>query len=629
MLPVDGIDTTYGGVGEMTRSPQGSDNAQDKLAHPVTQPPTMLKALLQERNLQNYGLFKRAYQKAARALDRELAETYPSEKTFRRWLAGRIKDRPRAEHCTVLEAMLPGWKTTDLLQPYVPPDGVNGSTLLKELLRRRYLHDYRAFCRAYDLTAATLDKSLIGTYPPERVFHRWISGDMIGLPHLEHCNVLETMFPGHSARQLFEAAKPTGTNSAEDTRNAADDNIPEAPGGTASMVLGDVPVWTAVTGFGLPDSVALALVKHLESLASSLVTAQERDRAYHGLVQLLRRWAHTMNRRDVLRTLGWAATAASLGDLLDLDEHERVASALSTPSRIDDRTIAHFETILRHCERQDDALGPRGVLETVLAQRNLIRSLLPECPATLRSRLLSTLSYASNQAGWLSFDLNDFDRAGHYYEDARMLAHEAENAELGACVLRGMSQLAIWRDKPRLGVDHAAAAVQWANRTGDMRLHALCADWAAHAYAADGQRDACLAALDTAHTAIGKIGDQTAGYVYTYDEALHTGIRSLCHLTLGDAGRAAAYSQQALAALDPSFTRVIAMNTVKLGRAHAQSGEIDEAARLLGNAADMAAHHSSVRLSKTIQQGRAELQPWNGTTAVRELDDRLTAYGLA
>jgi hypothetical protein len=47
-------------------------------------------------------------------------------------------------------------------------------------------------------------KKLVGTYPAERQFYRWINGDMIGLPYPDHCNILEIMFPGYSARQLFE-----------------------------------------------------------------------------------------------------------------------------------------------------------------------------------------------------------------------------------------------------------------------------------------------------------------------------------------------------------------------------------------------------------------------------------------
>lgn len=193
-------------------------------------------------------------------------------------------------------------------------------------------------------------------------------------------------------------------------------------------------------------------------------------------------WAHTMKRRDALRTLGWAATAASVGHCLDPDEHARVAAVLSNPGRVDTQTIEHIEAVLWRCERLDDTLGPQGVLDTVLAQRNLARALVSECPAALRSRLLSVLSDASRQAGWLSFDLNDLTSAEYYYEDARTLAHEAENVELCTVVLCGMGHLATWQKKPRIGIDHAIAAGQWANRTGDMRLRAYCTDIAAKAY---------------------------------------------------------------------------------------------------------------------------------------------------
>lgn len=72
----------------MIQPPRESDDAQGPSGR--SSAPTMLKALLRERHLQNYGMFKRAYQKAAKGLDKDLVETYPSVQTFRRWLAGRI-----------------------------------------------------------------------------------------------------------------------------------------------------------------------------------------------------------------------------------------------------------------------------------------------------------------------------------------------------------------------------------------------------------------------------------------------------------------------------------------------------------------------------------------------------------
>jgi hypothetical protein len=143
----------------------------------------------------------------------------------------------------------------------------------------------------------------------------------------------------------------------------------------------------------MPNEFALLLMTCLGPLAAgdneALATPGERDRAYHQLVQFLMSWAHTMKRRGVLRTFGWVATAASVGHFPDSDERARVTAVLSNPGRVDAHTIEHFETVLWRCKRQDDGLGARGVLDTVLAQRSLLRSLLPDCPASLQPRLLA------------------------------------------------------------------------------------------------------------------------------------------------------------------------------------------------------------------------------------------------
>ncbi|MFN2496705.1 MAG: hypothetical protein ABR608_12475, partial [Pseudonocardiaceae bacterium] len=270
--------------------------------------------------------------------------------------------------------------------------------------------------------------------------------------------------------------------------------------------------WAAALGLPNPAELGVLLMTCLGSPApfegDALETPAGRDRAYHHLVSFLTSWAHTMKRRLMLRTLGWAATAASVGYPLNPDEQARVGSVLSNQARIDPQTIEHLDAVLWHCKRQDDALGPRGVLDIVLAQRDLVRSLLPQCPAPLRPPLLATLGNASRLAGWFSFNLNDFTSAAYYYDDARAQAHKAENVELGAIALEGMSHVATRRDTPRIGIDHAVASCEWANRTDDRGLRALCADGAARAYAVDGQRNACLCALDTGQTELSKIADQ-------------------------------------------------------------------------------------------------------------------------
>ena len=396
------------------------------------------------------------------------------------------------------------------------------------------------------------------------------------LAEMYECAVSDLLvdLPDFRHRDAMHRAQPTA--------RAIPQPIPQP---VAELVVpSDIAVWATAAGLQLPDTLIALLLQYLGSLVlpgrEAGITPRDRDEAYHRLVQFLHRWAHTMDRRAVLLLLSWAASVASVLPVTVGDENERLASVLGSSGRVDVPIIEHIEAMLWHCRQQDHALGPQAALSTVLAQRDLARALVPDCPAVLRPRMLSALSEVSRQAGWLSFDLKRFDHAEYYYEDARALAHEAENAGLGAFVLCEMSHLATWQGKPRIGIDHAVAASQWAERTDDLRLRAYTADVAARAYAADGQRDACVSALDTAHTMLTRADDQAPSYTM-YNEGAHISIRGGCHLTLGEADRAISHAQQSLKVYDRSFVRSVAMTTVDLSEAYAQCNEVDEAARLL------------------------------------------------
>ena len=75
----------------------------------MTTYPTVLAALLEDRGLDRYGSFCAAYQKAARALDKQLARSVPSRAQFHRWLTGELRRLPYTDHCRVLEHMLAGY----------------------------------------------------------------------------------------------------------------------------------------------------------------------------------------------------------------------------------------------------------------------------------------------------------------------------------------------------------------------------------------------------------------------------------------------------------------------------------------------------------------------------------------
>lgn len=98
-----------------------------------------------------------------------------------------------------------------------------------------------------------------------------------------------------------------------------------------------------------------------------------------------------MNRRQLLQLLGWTGTTAAAPAILgsfNPDEQERLTRAIVTPNRVDEQVINHIETIHRYCKRQDDALGARAVLDTVLAQRDWFGAYWP----TARLRFVTACS---------------------------------------------------------------------------------------------------------------------------------------------------------------------------------------------------------------------------------------------
>jgi tetratricopeptide (TPR) repeat protein len=286
---------------------------------------------------------------------------------------------------------------------------------------------------------------------------------------------------------------------------------------------------------------------------------------------------------------------------------------------------------LWRCIRQDDALGAQATFDTVRAQRDLVRLILPECPTALRPRLLSLYSHYSLQAGWLLYDLNDFDGAGYYYEHARATAHDAENTELGAFVLCMMSHLATWRGQPRIGIDHAVAAQGWAAQTNEPRLQAYAADVAARAYAKVGQTTACVQQLGNIERSLVTVSDGAAedSLAHFYSQGQFAGTRSLCLLQLEDTEGAIAAAQEALTMADPAFVRNLAFTELYLGEAYLGAGDVHEAAAAVGEAAALAARNRSARLVERVWAARDQLAQCRAPSVVRDLDERLHAYGLS
>jgi tetratricopeptide (TPR) repeat protein len=303
--------------------------------------------------------------------------------------------------------------------------------------------------------------------------------------------------------------------------------------------------------------------------------------------------------------------------------------AHDSPVKVDDQLIDEIESALADAMAQDDRYGPWLVLRSVLSQQNIVAGVLPDCPSRFRPRLMSVYANLTRFAGWLYFDLGDHASASKFYENARLAAHEAGDAELAAFTLSHMSHLAVWNGNPRLGVDHAEAALSWARRSCDPLLIADTAEMAARAYSQiPGEKSAALAALDenTQHAA--EKPREGKSLAYFYGPGFAAAARSSCLRQLGDADRAEAAARESLALVGPAFVRARAFSLLELGNAHVRQREIEAAAAIFAEAAELATRNNSGRLVDSLRESRAMLTPWAAEHAVRELDQHLVAHGF-
>jgi len=368
------------------------------------------------------------------------------------------------------------------------------------------------------------------------------------------------------------------------------------------------------------------------SRSAQAVSIEWREQLREQLRAFLWEWANTMERREHLRQLGWVATTVAAAQLTSLnpDEQERLAKVVAVPSRVDGPAIDHIESIIQDCKRQEDALGPHAVLHTVLAQRELVDSLLDECSTELRPRLLSLYSSMSSSIGFYFFDLEDVASAMHYCDQARDAAQGAHNNELAIYALCNMSYFSSWQGKAHAGIDFAAAAQSLAGETDDVLLQACVAERAASAYAIDGQYKKSMAECDRALAGLALPVDQRnpESPAYWYYEGLIASQQSDCLLRLGRPAEAVASGERGLHLFDSSFVGSLAFCTLRLGTARLLSGEVEEAARLVGEGALLATRNRSARLTGEVKAARRRMQPWHYTPAVKELDEKLRGIGL-
>lgn len=520
--------------------------------------PTVLKALAREHNWHTYPTFKRAYEKAAKRVGSELVRSYPSERTFKRWISGRT-ELPGAERCAVLEAMFPGWSAAELFEPFRPADDDPDQILLKVLLKQQRLHTYRAFRDAYDEAARKIDSTQVGGYPSERQFYRWISGDMIGLPYAENCAILEAMLPGYTAAQLFESASKQ----------------PEECGESPSSPFRRVDSPAHVTG-----------------------KAELMDPTSH------------FDRRTVMRA--GIATGVILG----------VGKSGGSRS-VDPAIVKHLTTLREALVSSDSLLGPGRLIESANEQARNIPELTERAKGNLRGRLFELGSLFAEFSGWLADDVGDIQAGRSWSSLALEWAEASGNENLAAYVLMRMSQQAQLADDRAIVGPLADAALRRGGAGAvTVQVQAAAAQQAAFGHALDGDVSAALASIERARGLVegdeGSAADpyELAGYCTSvYLSAQHGMILT----ELGRHEQALDAYADALRAWPDEYRRERGLHLARQTLTAAVAGKADYAVSAATEALVIADETGSQRTLDVLRSAARKMTEFSGSREVREL----------
>ncbi len=359
-----------------------------------------------------------------------------------------------------------------------------------------------------------------------------------------------------------------------------------------------------------------------------------RDAAWvHGelaeeLVQVVTRLVRSLGRRDAMQIVGWALACVGLSGV-DPDEHTRVIHAVEAPSRVDAQVVNTLALTLASCKRQEDKLGPCQVLDTVVAQHQLVHRLQGGCPPQLRKPLSLVDSNMACSLGWYLIEMGHHDAGRRYLEHARKAAHDAGNPAYSAYAACYISNAAFLRGDTPAALDAAAAARSLAARTNDYQLKAYAEQQASAAFALDRQCAPCMAAYERAHELLThpQNGSAAESPAYWVDHGIIDCKHSTLLSLLGQPKQALSAATAAHAQFDrTTYVRMYGFCQVRLGHALVLSKDITEAAHILGNAASQA--KLSARLTQELHATRALMQPWAATHAVKTLDAQLDACGL-
>lgn len=293
-----------------------------------------------------------------------------------------------------------------------------------------------------------------------------------------------------------------------------------------------------------------------------------------------------------------------------------------TPRGIDPTAAQLISDTLALFRRMDDRLGAQPMVRPTLALRGLLEG-LSSFPVEVetRVRLRAVGAQLSQFLGWLAFDASDHSTARAYYQEGLFVARSSGDHNLTLFILGHIAILALSEGKLVEAVTVVESQIELVLQTTCQLTRSWFSAVEATVRSISGDRASCHAALDRSRKAFLKAGSAPAPpWLYSFDHSRLAAYEGGCLERIGELERARTTWDRALELLPDDRVRDRAVYLIHLATVYARLGEVEKSCALGEEAIVIALETSSVRITEQLGNLRTQLNPWNETGPVRNLD---------
>jgi transcriptional regulator with XRE-family HTH domain len=214
-------------------------------------------------------------------------------------------------------------------------------------------------------------------------------------------------------------------------------------------------------------------------------------------------------RREFIRQVTALVGTATMEAVLEVggpDALDRFSLAVGRPTRVDQATVQHLETVTATHRQLYHHLSSFELVDAVTGHlRGVTRLLRGAQHRVLRRRLAAVAGETAGHAAWLFHDLGDQKLTERYYADAAIATRKAGDPALDAYVSGFKSLVRASQGEPKAALALARVARQAGTRSATATTRSWLAGLEAQALATLHESKACFVSLRQAETAIGKL----------------------------------------------------------------------------------------------------------------------------